>query len=247
MKSKIVILFSIILVCTSAVCGQPVEKIENSSTPLSAKFMSILKKANSQNYFWFGYGIIRNGGRSVFCGSFCYDQDNEPISLRDIIDGTKKHQRDKSTLSRVKNNCVFGKTIKIKNGISVNNDFSKETALLFLYDKNSKTINDFVELFICDLSDFIDLQNYPLFWLGKTENKISFELVSNLYKNSGKNHFKEKLLPGIGIHESLRSATALLVEIINKEKEIELKKKCGLLAGFTEQCGCLCGVKEDYL
>jgi len=81
---------------------KPVDKIKNTSQPFNSKFESELEKAHSQNYFWIGYSITRNSEHSIFCGSFCCDKNHDLVTLRDIIEGTKKYENCKSHLSSIK-------------------------------------------------------------------------------------------------------------------------------------------------
>ena len=76
----------------------------------------------------------------------------------------------------------------------------KETAILFLYDKNSKDINDFLEVGVCNLSYNYDLQGFPLVWLEIQDNRNSVNFLLSLYSNAAELRTKKGLAAAIGMH-----------------------------------------------
>jgi HEAT repeat protein len=101
-----------------------------------------------------------------------------------------------------------------------------------MYDKNSKSIYNFTELVICNLSLYVDLGNYMVLWLGESDNKNSLNFLLDLYNKSNKGFSKRELIQGIGIHIDQPATTSFLKEIIYSKAEKDLRKSAVLWLGF---------------
>ena len=151
MKKYLIDLF----VITSAVLlhAQQVIRIENLPSDLSVQFNEAFNRGETFKDFWIGYSIMRNSDREVMIGSFYFADKYQPVTLRDIIMNKQKAIDYFSHFSQTTNRGKFaGRSFRMINGTSINDKGipDRETAILFRYDKNSKSVNDFREINISD-------------------------------------------------------------------------------------------------
>ncbi len=233
MKTKILSISLAFLIFADFICAQHMIKIDNVSGDLTNLFQTAFNNRNADEDFWIGYSIQVNSGNQFQVGSCFLDDEHNKINLRDIIMNSEKFRNYNSSNDRASNKRKHGKHSWINRGISISDKGAdKETAILFLYDKSSKSIYDFEELVICNLSFYVDLGNYPVLWLGEADNKKSLDFLINLYRKSKDNFSKKKLISAIGIHVDQPAATSFLTGIINKDSDKELRKSSVFWLGF---------------
>jgi len=232
MKKKLLSIVLVIMLSVSAVQTQCIIKIDRASGDLSAQFKTTFNNARSNGNFWIGYSLRVDSDYQFLAGSCYYHDENNIVSLRDVLMNTGKFKNYNSQNTKTKRR-THGRTINIHSGLSIHDNVTdKETAVLFMYDKNSKSINDFVETAVCNLSLYIDLGNYPIYWLGEAENKNSLNLLLDFYKASKDESAKEELIPAIGIHTDQPAATSFLKEIIYGKASKDLRENSVMWLGF---------------
>lgn len=217
----------LILILGATSIAQPVVKITHDGSSLKSSFNKSFKKGKASGEFWIGYSIERETETQVSIGSFFLD-DNVHITLRDVIQNNAEYQKYKSRLADTKTN-KRRYSHRIINGRIINRGeppIDKEFGILFRYDRSSENINDFAEISMCNLSLYVDLENQPLFWLGKSSNQSSFDFVKTLYNNSATVFAREELVPAIGVHTSQKETTDLLSEIYYNNQNDEIKENC---------------------
>jgi HEAT repeats len=213
--------------------SQPVISI-NSNDSLPEQFKGALSKYCPNGNCWVGYSIQWNDKRRIMIGSFyCNDVFND-VSLKDIIMNTQRAQDFESFISKRGRKSGSGTTFITNYSISINNkqETDKETAILFLYDKNSRSIDDFLEVGICNLSSNFDLQGYPLVWLGLQDNRKSLNFVLSDFSTATELHTKKALAAAIGIHTGQHEVTAFLTKLITSQEETDLRKDAAFWLGL---------------
>lgn len=216
---------AILLVLTPAIHSQQVIKIDKTSDDLANQFRSIISSVQPKDGFWIGYSIQINSENQFFIGSYLFNEEENIINLRDVINNTNKFRNYSPNKDKIKGNRNHGKSFRINHSISISyKGTDKETAILFKYDYNSKSIYDFEELVICNLSLYVDFGNHTVYWLGKTDNKNSLDYMFDLYKNVNDTYFKKELISGVGIHIDQQETTSFLKNIIYGKSEKELRE-----------------------
>ncbi len=244
MKTKKYLAVLFILIFAVLIKAQQVTRIETPSTNLSDQFNRAFESEKPNDNFWIGYSIIRNSDRDVMVGSFYTDDRYNPVTLRDIISNNQKaidyfsHYKKKDK--------AFGRSFRIINGTSIDKNVKqdRETAILFLYDKDSKSINDFREIDISSLSRSFELWGYPLMWLGKQDNKKSVDFLFSFYKNLKETKSQKKLIAAIGVHTDQYPVTTFLKNIILSKADPELRKNTGFWLGLQNNSEALTTLKQ---
>ena len=235
MLSKKYFIVLLVIIYAAAVHAQQVIKINTDSGDLPKQFTSCFNSAQKGSSFWIAYSIQRTDERKILVGScFCCD-DNSAITLRDIIENTKKFSDYRSGNTHRKRSRISGTMLNISSR-SKNSDkvTDKETAVLFRYDKYSKNINDFAEIAICNLSYYFDTDGYPILWLGKKESKASLDFLFDLYKKAKDKSEKKDLMQATGIHNDQPVVTTFLKNIINSKEDLELRKNTVFWLGIQD-------------
>lgn len=235
MKSyKIFFVFIVLLINTWPVDAQELILISDRSSDLKKVFESTFKAASTHDDFWLGYSIENNNGKKISVGSFHYS-DYERITFRDFLYNTEKYIEHVSRSEDTKKR-ISGRSITMINGRIISDDGTDtESAILFRYDRNSTGINDFAEIAVCNFSHYVELESYPLYWLGKSDTKNSVDFVINLYSETGSWFAKEELLPAVGIHTDRIEVMPLLKGIINSNDEYELREDSVLWMGMQNR------------
>ena len=234
MKIKKGLIFFIIISSAVFLEAQQVIRINNLPTDLDEQFNSALKKGETFKDFWIGYSIERNSNTEIMVGSFSIDDKYEPVTLRDIISGDQKAIDYFSKHPQTGKKSFTKSSFRMINGTSINEkrNLDKETAILFRYDENSRSIYDFREIGIANLSINFELLGYPLIWLGKQNNKNSVEFLFNFYDKQKDTENKKDLIAAIGIHTDQGQVTTFLKNIIYSKADPELRKNVGFWLGL---------------
>ncbi len=179
-------------------------------------------------------------------GSYYYSDEFKDVSLRDIIMNTQRAQDFESLFSKKGRKRSAHSAFITNYGVSINDkkEADKETAILFLYDKNSKDINDFLEIGICNLSCNYDLQGFPLVWLGIQDNRNSVNFLLSLYSNADELHTKKGLAAAIGSHTDQSEAASFLTKLISGSEDTELRKDAAFWLGMQNNSEALNVLKK---
>ena len=243
MRKYIFFLFA--AVCAAILHAQPVISITGSGS-LAEQFKSALNKYSSGDYFWIGYSIQENDKYQVMMGSYYYSDEFKDVSLRDIILNTQRAKDFESLFSKKGRKRSAHSGFITNYGISINDkkEGDKETAILFLYDKNSKDINDFLEVGVCNLSYNYDLQGFPLVWLEIQDNRNSVNFLLSLYSNADELHTKKGLAAAIGSHTDQSEAASFLTKLISGSEDTELRKDAAFWLGMQNNSEALNVLKK---
>jgi len=220
-------LFKIVLilfVINTTYLSQEVIKVDKRSSSLSEQFESTFNIAKEHDNFWIAYSIEANTNLNISIGSFTLYNNDLKISLRDIIVMTPRYAEFKEG-NRKSNGRSYGRSVHIMNGRCITDDEAdKETALLFRYDRNSTDISDFAEIDICNMSLYVDLDDFPIYWLHKIESSKSADFVITMYNNSNNWFAREELVSAIGIHVGLPQVLPVLKQIVYGKGKDDMKE-----------------------
>ena len=231
MKRYLILLFAV--AWAGFIQAQPVIKI-NSRESLPEQFKTVLNKYCSNSNCWVGYSIQRNDKHRITMGSFYCNDEFKDVSLKDIIMNTHRAQDFESLISKKRRESNSVTTFTTNYSVSINDkkEADKETAILFMYDKNSNSINDFREIGICNLSSSFDLQGYPLIWFGLQDNWSSVNFLLNNFSTATELHTKKAMAAAIGIHTGQPRVTAFLTKLITGKEDPDLRKDVAFWLGF---------------
>ena len=245
---KIKLLFPLLLITISSVSFHPQQmiKIETVTGDLANQFKAAFNKERSDGNFWIGYSILRTDEHQFLIGSSYFTDELNTVTLRDIIQNTEKYQTYNTLSNKIKNKKKHGRSISINDGFSIhhNKGTDRETALLFMYDKNSGSIVNFAEVLVCNLSLYVDLENHPVLWLGQKENKSSLEFLLELNKKMKGEFQTKELIPAIAIHTDQQIVTSFLKEIIFSNAERDLRECSVFWLGFQNNYDALDALRK---
>ncbi len=228
-----IVLFSV--VWTVILQAQPVIKLNDFSSGLQKQFNTALKQGScTSNNFWIGYSIKRDDKRRVMIGSFYYNDKFKNVSLRDIITNTQKARDFESYISKEKKNSPSAVSYNINFGTSIKDKKAadKETAILFMYNKNAQDINDLKIIGICNLSYNFDLNGHPLIWLGVQDNKASVNFLISMFNKEVQLQSKKEMAAAIGVHTGQPEATDFLTKIVTSKDNTSVRADAAIWLGM---------------
>ncbi|MBI2429559.1 MAG: HEAT repeat domain-containing protein [Ignavibacteriales bacterium] len=238
------ILFFILTITALPAQAQQMVKFEKFTGDVARQFESILQNDRPDGNFWIGYSIVRNDDNQFIVGSYSFDNDNA-ITLRDVITNSPKFKDRTSSRDKSKKGNISGRMFGRGKGISIStNGTDRETAVLFLYDKNTKNIDDFSEVSICNLSLSVELSDHPLFWLGEAGTKKSIDFLFATYKKLKKDESKEDLVSAIGIHTDQHVVTSFLIDVINSKSDDEVRENSVFWLGYQNNTDAFAALKK---
>lgn len=215
---------SLIGLLTLSLYSQEVIKINKVNGTLENQINSTFEMAKGHDNFWIGYSFEKQDNYNISIGSFTLWDHEINIGLRDLINMTPKYLEFKNQ-NRTSRGSVNGRAVHITNGrLFIDDEVDAETAILFRYDRSSTGISDFAEISICNMSQYIDLYGFTLFWLDKVQASKSADFVINLFDES-KNWFaREELVSAIGIHSGQPQVIPILKGIIYGDEKEDMKE-----------------------
>jgi tetratricopeptide (TPR) repeat protein len=226
--------------------AQQVIRINNLPVNLAEQFNLAFNKGETLKDFWIGYSIELNSDTEIMVGSFPIDDKYEAVTLRDIISGDQKAIDYFSKHPQTGRKSLSERSFRMINGTSINEkrNLDKETAILFKYDKDSKSINDFRDIGIANLSRNFDLRGYPLIWLGRQDNKNSVDFLFNFYDKQNDTENKKELVAAIGTHTDQYPVTTFLINVILSKANPELRKDVGFWLGLQNNKDALAALEK---
>lgn len=204
--------------------AQQVIKNDKIKGTLKEQFESVFQSQKNTGNYWIGYSIKRNDKNMISVGTFFIDNDL-PVNFGDLLSGKVSYESYQN--ARVKNHGmrISGHSIQINRGRWIEKEKdSNETAILFRYDINSEKINDAADIAVCNFGHYMDLQSYPVFWLGKSTPEQSARFLIDEFNNTGNWYVKEEFIPAIGVHTNQPGVTEFLKNIFYSDAGKDLRE-----------------------
>lgn len=216
-KAGKIILF--LIVFSAQYLSQEIIRVNHSNDIL--KEFNELRKSGGKD-FWIGYSIHRDSNNNFFSGFSTMEKNYKGITLEELI----KNGKNPNT---AKWKHWDGKTLRI---INPKNKDNQDIAILFRYKETSSDINDFEEIFVCSLSDFVEIGAIPVYWFGLIENNNSASFLIKCYNETNDLDTKSELINIAGQHSNNKTVFYFLKNIVENSKESELQKKAVIYVGM---------------
>jgi HEAT repeat protein len=238
MSNKIkntVLCFLILLFILTQGVTQTIIQHSNSTQKLKNRWKWAIKKSKGTEYkdgFWIGYSINRLMGENSYIGSFRSDRYEKEKSLAEIVYGkfTKPQQENLTDDQKVRE--AAKKVIEeLENPNKPDEKIFKEIAFLFRFDRPSKDLN---EIEVSNLSLHVDLDNFPLIWIGKTNDAESVNLLEKQYNKNLSDEVKEDLITAVALHKTSDQVVDFLSEIILDTEPNDVREKAVFWIGEHE-------------
>jgi len=196
-----------------------------SPASLDARWAWAVKTTNElkgKTEFYIGYSIQRMMGEHSHIGSWS-DEHTDKKTLYEIVYGkkppTSKSSLWKKSVSELAR-MVLEDTQKHK---KPEKKVLKEVAVLFRFSSQKKSPADIQDIKVSNLDLWVELNNCPLFWLGKAGNKESIRQLERIFNETHKTastRIKERIVMAVGIHDDSTALRAIgFLEKVLKSKE----------------------------
>lgn len=244
MKIRSITILFTSLITAVPVGAQQMVKFEKFTGDIAGQFEHIMRQDRPDGKFWIGYSIMRNDDNQFIVGSYSFHDDNT-ITLRDVITNSPKFRDRVSGSDKSKKGRVSGRMFGRGKGISIStNGTERETAVLFLYDKDAKRSDEFSEVSVCNLALSVELSDHPLFWLGEADTKKSIDFLFATYKKLKEDESKEDLVSAVGIHTDQPAVTSFLIDVINSKSDNEVRENSVFWLGYQNNSEALVALKK---
>lgn len=244
MKIRPIVILFLVLISAAPVRAQQMVKFEKFTGDVARQFESILENDRPDGNFWIGYSIMRTDDNQFIVGSYSFNDDNA-ITLRDVITNSAKFRDRAANRDKSKKGKISGRMFGRGKGVSISTSGTdRETAVLFLYTKNAKRIDDFSEVAICNLSLSVELSDHPLFWLGEADTKKSIDFLFGTYEKLNTDESKEDLVSAIGIHTDQQAVTSILKKVIDSNVGDDVRENAVFWLGYQNNAEAFTAIKK---
>jgi hypothetical protein len=212
--------FAILLsfaVLVPAASAQDVRLHPDQESALSARWDWAQDRAPGNGAYWVGFSIERLMGEHSFYGW----SDRDGKSLHELIYGTPSPEE---SLQDAAQRALA--ELQRRNG--EDRKVIKDLAILFYFEGGSDRI---VDGRIGNLSQSMDLEGAPLFWLGPAEHGESIALVRRQYERAQTEDAKEALISAAGVHDDTPEVVPFLSGILGSREDDDLREKAAFWMG----------------
>lgn len=205
---------------------------------LDARWAWAVKTSNElkgKTDFYIGYSIQRMMGEHANIGS-CADGHTGKKTLYEIVYGkeppTSKSSLWKQSVSELAR-MVLEDTKKHK---MPEKKVLKEVAILFRFSSPMKSSVDLRDIKVSNLDMGVELNNCPLYWLGKAENKESINQLEQMFKETDKTastRVKERIVMAVGIHgdSTTLQASGFLEKVLKSQEPEKVRGQAAFWLG----------------
>ena len=233
-KQQIAAIILFIIILSNLSFSQKVLKHPDPAEKLDSRWEWALKEAKNNKFkdgFWIGYSIQKLMGVNSFMGTIKSHRETDEITLEEIIFGKKaptreKNISDKETIKQAAEKALM----RIKDPHSGEEKVIKDVAILFEFGK--KPDLEYLErVKVSNLSLYVDLDELPLIWLGKSDENQSVPLLEKLYNNVSSEDVKEKMVTAVGVHEPSNLTVSFLEKILKGNDPGDVREKAAFWMG----------------
>lgn len=209
-----------------------------SLTSLDARWAWAVKTTNElkgKTDFYVGYSIQRMMGEHSHIGSWS-DEHTDKKTLYEIVYGkvspTSKSSLWKKSVSELAR-MVLEDTQKHK---KPEKKVLKEVAVLFRFSSQKNSLADLQDIKVSNLDLWVELNNCPLFWLGKAGNKESINLLEQIFNETHKTastKLKERIVMAVGIHDDSTALQAIgfLEKVLTSKEPDKVRQQAAFWLG----------------
>jgi len=218
--SLIFFLLTAVLLNASTVIHSP----KNLSSLEDRWAWAVDKAKNLKGEYWVGYSIERLMSKNSFIGS-CGDSDYGKPTLRTILQGkiSDQGQNDENQKTTIKE--AAERALRSWEGSEDSDEkVMKEVGILFFFKDESLTFENIAEMKISNLSQYVDLKDKPVIWLGECEQEESVDFLTKRYQRIHSDKIKKELIVAVALHKGIPSTITFLSGIVNNEDNNSLRK-----------------------
>ncbi len=231
MRLALITIFLAALVARSD--AQTVIHDRDTGKSLSERWDWAIHQAQTRDFpdgYWVGYSIERLMGERSFIGSFSSDEARNRPSLLEVITGMKPevrldtrsghepdepgHVTDEGAEERPESRVV------------------KEVAILFHILSGGKQECDALK--VSNLSLHVDLEGYPVVWLGSARQQESVGFLESRYAASASTRVRKSIIMAVGLHGEVKSSIEFLRKILLGSEAPEIRKESAFWLSQTQ-------------
>ena len=180
------------------------------------------KSSEFKDGFWVGYSIVQLMSENSFIG--CAGFSKKP-SLRTII---KEAIRFNDV--EIKSPTMQKKYTHMKSARDVDK-ILKEIAFLFFFEENPLNLKEIAKIKVSNLELPINLSDYPLIWLGVTEQYESVDFLKDTFYKVNKAEVKNDMITAIAIHEDCEQVMEFLTNVVQSRLSDQLRENATFWIG----------------
>lgn len=215
-----------------------VTHVPQSPASLDARWAWAVKTANElkgKTDFYIGYSIQRMTDEHFHIGG-CPDEHTGKKTLYEIVYGkeppTSKSSLWKKSVSELARTVLEDTKEHEKPGKKV----LKEVAIVFRFSSQKKSPVDLQDIKVSNLDTWVELNNCPLYWLGKAENKESINLLERIFNETDKTastKVKERIVMAVAIHDdsTVMMAIGFLDKVLKSKEPDKVREQAAFWLG----------------
>jgi HEAT repeat protein len=234
---RILVLMQLLIVTAALavvpLCAQQIIHHPNNLDPLEGRWawawkeVAIRKPANG---FWIGYGIQRWMGQHSLIGSFRDDSGDRDVSLHELLYGQKESLTVSGGEESLRREAE--KVLERRSGHKyMEPKVLKGVAMLFGYGSDADEPTQPRKIVVCNLSTSPDLQNRPLFWLGRSRDGESVAFLRNMFDQPHTERIRESLVFAISLHDSSDRALRFLRDVLTGGESERIRGSAAFFLG----------------
>ncbi len=195
---------------------------KDSDLPLLEKWNRARTGATGTDYengFWIGYSIEKLMGKNSFIGSYSSDW-KEKTKLSEIIYGKNRDAEEQNLSEEEVIRHVAEETLDDFAVLENEEKVVKEIALLFRFSGSRRP----EKLRLTNLDLHFELDDLPLVWLGRVEDKESIDLLTKLYGKLSDVNIKKDIVFAVSTHDLPSRVVPFLRGVVKSNEDIEIRK-----------------------
>ena len=204
-------------------------------TPLQKRWEWAVRQGIDQDCeegYWIGFSIQKWMGVHSFIGSFSWPRRAEEVTLNErLFNITVEDLTPDYHYNQTVGKAAQRSLDKMDDSKHPEPKILKDVALLFLLLPAKSGNQKIHKIKISNLSLHVELDRFPVIWLGKAKNDESIALLNERYQNTDSDNQKKKLITAIGIHETSKQATAFLAGVLSSKESDDLRGKAASWLG----------------
>lgn len=245
MGSQIAVLLCLLIVEASV--AQKVMQHPDEQQSLSTRLNWVTDTAakGQENGFWVGYNISKYMKANAWMGKIGGDGWGRRKSIYALIGKAELEAELPEDLRKDVSFSMEG-TFHFNSPHDANNElYLREIAILVYYPSVRRLKNEQpADVVKSNMSLGVNLDNRPLYWLGKSSDAESSRYLQSLFGNSTIKDVRSDLLGAISIHENIKDNLDFLANVLKNEPSADIRKDAAFWVGQMDTPGGLVILKD---
>jgi HEAT repeat protein len=234
MKNRLVLIcITLFLLAVYSSYSQSVRSVPDSIKSLDGKWEWALKDSGNKS-FYIGYAIQRLMGENSHIG--CWNTSHrEKKTLYEIITGKKLETafswyKEKSISEAAKDALSRAQGLNKKPEKKV----LKEVALIFEFEPGYKDKYDFIGIKVNNMDHHVDLDDIPVYWLGKAGDPESVNLLKGVFYKRDSEPIRKKMVMAVALHDNSNEVFPFLKKVLTGKYPDSIRKSATFWIGEHE-------------